>query len=99
MTYLRTTIGRWSLDLDSPEAEAMFQRIRTEGIAVFRRQPGFIRYRLVRADVRTTIAVAEWENEELGTAGAQRFRDWLGQTGIRSRLTMETHAGEVIVGS
>lgn len=48
----------------------MFQRIRTEGIAVFRRQPGFIRYRLMRADVRTTIAVAEWENEELGTAGA-----------------------------
>lgn len=77
MNYLRTTIGRWNIDLDSPEAQEIFRRIQTEGVAVFRQQPGFIRYRLMRADARTTIAVAEWESEELGTAGAQKYRAWL----------------------
>lgn len=99
MGYLRMTIGRWNIDLTSPEAEEMFHRIQTEGVSVFRRQPGFVRYRLMRADVRTTIAMAEWESEELGSAGAERFRSWLSESGIRERLTMETFAGEIVAAS
>ena len=99
MSYLRTTIGRWTIDLNSPEAEEAFRMIRTEGVAVFRQQPGFIRYRLMRADARTTIAVAEWESEALGTAGAQKFRDWLKSSGIAERLTLETYAGEIVAAS
>ena len=93
------TIGRWDLDLESPEAREIFQRIQTEGVAVFRRQPGFVRYRLMRADPRTTIAVAEWESEALATAGAQKFRAWLTESGIREKLTMETYAGEIVAAS
>jgi hypothetical protein len=96
MNYLRMTIGRWNLDLESREGKEIFGRINTEGAAVFRQQPGFVRYRLMRADARTTIAVAEWVSEELGTAGAQRFRAWLAESGIRDRLTMETFAGEIV---
>jgi hypothetical protein len=99
MSYLRMTIGRWNLDLGSPEAREIFRRIQTEGVTVFRQQPGFVRYRLMRADSHTTIAVAEWESEALGTAGAQRFRAWLSESGIRERLTMETHAGEIVAAS
>jgi hypothetical protein len=58
MSYLRMTIGRWNLDLDSSEAQDIFRRIQTEGVSIFRQQPGFIRYRLMRADIHTTIAVA-----------------------------------------
>ena len=58
MSYLRMTIGRWNLDLDSSEAQDIFRRIQTEGVSIFRQQPGFIRYRLTRADIHTTIAVA-----------------------------------------
>ncbi len=99
MSYLRMTIGRWTIDLNSAEAEEAFQKIQEEGVSVFRKQPGFIRYRLMRADSYTTIAVAEWESEQLGTAGAQRYRDWLKSSGIAEKLTLETYAGEVVAAS
>jgi len=99
MSYLRMTIGRWNIDLDTPEGEEIFRRIHGEGVAVFRRQPGFVRYRLMRADARTTIAVAEWESEELGTVGAQQYRAWLAESGIRGKLTLETCAGPIVAAS
>jgi len=77
----------------------MFRQIETDGVAVFRAQPGFIRYRLMRADARTTIAVAEWQSERLGQAGAERYRAWMRSVGIMDRLTLETHAGEIVAAS
>lgn len=96
MTYLRTTRATWDLDLDGEEGRALLERIRTEGAAVFRAQPGFIRYRLMAAGPRRTVAVAEWASEELGRRGAERFRDWLDAVGIRARITMDTDAGPVV---
>jgi hypothetical protein len=97
--YLRVSIGRWSIDLYSPEAERMFHQIETHGVAVFRAQPGFVRYRLMRVDGTTTIAVAEWESEALGMLGAQQYRAWMREAGIMDRLTLETHAGQIVAGS
>jgi heme-degrading monooxygenase HmoA len=99
MRYLRMTIGRWTIDLHSAEAEEMFRRIDTEGVAIFNRQPGFVRYRLMRADSATTVAVAEWESEELGTKGAANYRAWLKESGIAAHLTLETLAGEIVAAS
>jgi hypothetical protein len=99
VTYLRCTIGRWSVDLSSEEAREAFRLINDEGLRVFRSQPGFIRYRLMVADTTTTIAVAEWENEELGKPGAQRYREWLSSSGIAQKLSLETYDGEVVVAS
>ena len=75
-TYLRCTIGKWKVDLDSEEAQEAFRLISDEGLRAFRSQPAFISYRLMNADPTTTIAVAEWENEELGKPGAQRYREY-----------------------
>ena len=97
--YLRVTIARWDIDLQSAEAERIFHQIDTDGIAVFRAQPGFVRYRLMRADRTTTVAVAEWESEALGKAGAERYRDWMRRVGIMKHLTLETRAGEIVAGS
>jgi quinol monooxygenase YgiN len=97
--YLRVTTARWDIDLYSTEAERMFRQINTEGVAVFRAQPGFVRYRLMRADRTTTVAVAEWESEALGKAGAERYREWMRHVGIMAHLTLETHAGEIVAGS
>ena len=97
--YLRVSIARWSIDLYSAEAERIFHQIETDGVAVFRAQPGFVRYRLMRADGATTVAVAEWESEELGQVGAQQYRAWMRQAGIMDRLTLETHAGQIVAAS
>ncbi len=97
--YLRVSIARWNIDLNSAEAERIFHRIETEGVAVFRAQPGFVRYRLMRADRTTTIAVAEWESEQLGKAGAEKYRAWMRSVGIMDRFTLETHAGDIVAGS
>jgi hypothetical protein len=97
--YLRVTIARWDIDLHSAEAERIFHQIDTDGIAVFRAQPGFVRYRLMRADSATTVAVAEWESEALGKAGAERYRDWMRRAGIMKHLTLETRAGAIVAGS
>jgi len=99
MTYLRCTIGRWNIDLDSEEGREAFRLIDDEGVRVFRSQPGFIRYRLMLADSTTTIAVAEWESEELGKPGAQRYREWLRSSGIAEKLSLETYDGEVVAAS
>jgi heme-degrading monooxygenase HmoA len=73
--------------------------IQNEGIAVFREQPGFIRYRLMKADARTTVAVAEWESEEAGRPGTMNYRAWLKESGISDKLTLETLDGPVIASS
>ena len=97
--YLRVSTARWNIDLYSAEAERIFHQIETDGVAVFRAQPGFVRYRLMRADRSTTIAVAEWESEQLGLAGAERYRAWMRSAGIMDRFTLETHAGEIVAAS
>lgn len=97
--YLRVSIAHWNINLYSPEAERIFHQIDTDGVAVFRAQPGFVRYRLMRADSTTTVAVAEWESEELGRAGAERYRAWMRNVGIMDRITLETHAGDIVAGS
>lgn len=99
VTYLRCTIGRWNIDLDSQEGREAFRLIDEEGVRVFRDQPGFVRYRLMLADPATTVAVAEWENEELGKPGAWRYREWLKSSGIAEKLSLETYDGEVVAAS
>ncbi len=97
--YMRVTVARWNIDLYSAEAERIFRQIETDGVAVFRAQPGFVRYRLMRADRNTTVATAEWESEELGKAGAERYRAWMRSVGIMDRITLETQAGDIVAGS
>ncbi len=99
MTYLRMTVAEWDVDLDSAEAQALIKGIATEGLKVFRSQPGFIDYRLAKVAPRTTVAVAEWESEELGRPGAQRYRDWMRSSGIMQHLTLHTQDGEIVVTS
>ena len=97
--YLRVSVARWNIDTYSPDAQRIFHQIETDGVAVFRAQPGFVRYRLMREDSTTTIAVAEWETEALGLAGAAKYRAWMHSVGIMDRLTLETHTGEIVAGS
>ncbi len=99
MSYLRVTLGAWSIDLDSPEGEQIFQKIQENGIRVFWNQPGFIQYRLMQADSRTTLAVAEWESEDLGKPGAAAYRKWLEESGIAANLKLETYDGGVVASS
>ena len=97
--YLRVSIATWSIDLYSQEAERILRQIDTDGVAVFRAQPGFVRYRLMRANRTTTVAVAEWESEQLGKAGAEQYRAWMRRAGIMDRLTLQTHAGDIVAES
>jgi hypothetical protein len=99
VTYLRCSIGKWSIDLCSPEAEAVFERINNEGVKVFQKQAGFISYRLMRASAQVTVAVAEWKSEELGKAGAENYRNWLRESGIWNKLILQTYDGEVVATS
>jgi hypothetical protein len=97
--YLRVSVAVWTIDTYSAEAERIFHQIATDGVAVFRAQPGFVRYRLMRENSTTTIAVAEWESEALGLAGAENYRQWMRRVGIMDRLTLETHTGQIVAGS
>ena len=99
MAYLRMSIARWSIDLDTAEGEEAFKKIQDEGVAMFRRQPGFVRYRLMKADSRTTVAVAEWESEALGKPGAMNYRAWLAESGIQGKLKLETLDGAIVAAS
>lgn len=99
MAYLRTSIARWSIDLEAEEAAQIFRTIGTEGVRIFWAQPGFIRYRLMKADPHTTIAVAEWENEALGKRGAERYRQWMRDTGIWDKIELTTYDGEIVAAS
>ncbi len=53
----------------------------------------------MQAGLRRTIAVAEWESEELGRPGAQRYRDWMAGRGLMQHLTLLTSDGEILVTS
>jgi quinol monooxygenase YgiN len=93
------SIARWNIDTYSPDAVRMFREIETTGVAVFRAQPGFVRYRLMREDKSTTFAVAEWESEALGRSGAEKYRDWMREVGIMDHITLETHTGQIVASS
>ena len=97
--YIRVSIGHWDIDTYSPEAEHIFRQIETDGVAVFRAQPGFVWYRLMRENSTTTIAIAEWESEPLGLAGAEQYRAWMRRVGIMDRLVLETHTGQIVASS
>ena len=99
MSYLRCSIGKWNIDLYSQEAEEIFKKINDEGVAVFRKQPGFISYRLIRASSEVTAAVAEWKSEELGKVGAENYRRWLRESGIWDKLVLQTYDGETVSSS
>ncbi len=99
MAYLRVTVAKWSIDLYSPEAAEIFRKINEDGVRVFRAQPGFVRYRLMRSDRNTTFAVAEWESELLGKPGAQAYRDWLKDSGIAEKIILDTYDGEIVASS
>ncbi len=53
----------------------------------------------MREDSTTTIAVAEWESETLGLAGAEQYRAWMRRVGIMDRLVLETHTGQIVASS
>ena len=99
LTYLRCSIGKWSIDLYSREAEEIFRRINVEGVAVFQKQSGFISYRLMRVSSDVTIAVAEWKSKELGKVGAENYRRWLRENGIWNKLVLQTYDGEIVASS
>jgi hypothetical protein len=99
MSYLRVNIARWTVSLNSPEGQAILQQIQDKGLAVMGQQPGFLSYRLMRLDSHSTIAVAEWESQELGIAGFEQYRQWLISSHILDSVTLETYAGEVIISS
>lgn len=97
--YLRVSIAHWDINLYTADAEKFFHLIETEGVAVFQAQPGFIRYRLMRADSATTIAVAEWESEQLGRSGAEQYRAWMRSVGIMNHIKLETYTGDIVAAS
>ena len=99
LTYLRCSIGKWSIDLYSQEAEEIFKKINDEGVTLFRKQPGFISYRLMRARSDVTVAVAEWKSEELGKVGAENYRRWMRESGIWDKLVLQTYDGETVASS
>jgi hypothetical protein len=39
------------------------------------------------------------ETEQLGQAGAEKYRAWMRNVGIMDRFTLETHAGDIVAGS
>jgi hypothetical protein len=53
----------------------------------------------MRADSTTTVAVAEWQSEELGKVGAEHYREWMRSVGIMDHITLETRAGDIVAGS
>jgi Antibiotic biosynthesis monooxygenase len=97
--YLRVSIAHWDINVYSHDAEQIFRQIETDGVAVFKAQPGFIRYRLMRADSTTTIAVAEWESEQLGLEGAEKYRAWMRSVGIMNHIKLETYTGDIVAAS
>ena len=99
MTYLRVTVAEWDVDLDGPQGQRHVELIRSEGVAFLRRQPGFVRYRLMRAGPGKSIAAVEWESEERALVGAARYRQWLEDVGIKAHMSMDTTGGPVLVSS
>ena len=87
--FVRSTLGLNHFNLKKND----------EGVAVFRKQPGFISYRLMRASSDVTVAVAEWKSEKLGEVGAENYRGWMKENGIWNKLVLQTYDGEVVASS
>ena len=100
MPYLRVSVATWKIDMQTAEGQALIQRSRDEGVPLLRRLPGFIRYQAASTGPRTTVQVFEWESEGQALTGAERFTEWMQQSGISQQLeSLAVHLGEVIASS
>ncbi len=99
MTYLRVTVASWGIDLYTPEGEEIFRQINEDGVRVFKAQPGFIKFCMIRSDRHTTMSVAEWRSEACGKQGALAYRNWMRESGIADKVVLEDYDGEVVASS
>jgi len=98
MSCLRMTIGRWDLDLESPEARESSsasrpRRGRVSPAAGLRPLPSDAR-RPAHHDRGGGVGIGSPRDR-----GRTEVRAWLTESGIREKLTMETYAGEIVAAS
>jgi heme-degrading monooxygenase HmoA len=46
-------------------------------LPLFRGEPGFVRYRVLKVDPGTIMSVSEWENDEEAHAASQKAATWV----------------------
>lgn len=97
MSYLRVTYAEWDIDVDTPEGGRLLGLVRSQGMALLQRQPGFLRYRLIRLGPNRTVALVEWESDERALAGATAYRGWMESVGIMAHVTLTTESGPVLI--
>jgi heme-degrading monooxygenase HmoA len=68
-----------------------------EGMAILRRQPGFISYQAFQTGENAVFAMSLWESRELAEQGYGRFLEWLRANLADIYESIQTYEGEEII--
>ncbi|HLY30753.1 MAG TPA: antibiotic biosynthesis monooxygenase [Ktedonobacterales bacterium] len=67
-----------------------------EGLApLFRSQPGFVAYGVIKTGAESLISVSIWQSEQQATAAVQTAADWVRQNLADQVTSVSNHVGDL----
>ena len=91
MPYARTAVYQFK-----PGTVDEVIRTAKEGLLpIFRQQPGFRRYAVVKTGDDSGISISTWDTKREADIAVQRAADWVKQNIAAAVVSVENHVGEV----
>ena len=79
----------------SGTTDEIVRRIKLSLVPIYRRQPGFVAYELIKTGNATLIAVSMWHLAEYAAASAQMTTAWARQEIGENKLSVDYDFGDV----
>ena len=91
--YIRAGFYNFNPDILDP----LIEKARQELPDLMQRQPGFLRYAVVRTGSDSIASLTAWENREQSEAAAQQLTGWVRENFGADLISAENKIGEVIL--
>lgn len=75
--------------------DEVIRAAQTGMVPIFRRQPGFRRYAVVKTGENSAISISTWGTKPEADAAVQKAADWVKQNVAAHVVSVDNHVGEV----
>jgi len=85
--------------LTSGTVEDVARKAEEGMLPIFRDQPGFVSYRLVRAEDETIISISRWRSREQADRATEAAASWVRDNIADNVALQQNYVGEVVLSS
>lgn len=77
--------------------DPLIDKARAELVPMTRRQPGFLRYAVVRTGADSVVSLSAWEAREQSEQAAQQLAGWVRENFGPGLLSVDNYIGEIVL--